>query len=72
MVMPRHHVQHAQNVGPILFAHNENSDVMHALHGTCMQASRQPLCKHGAPEITDGHAICTSRMIFIKINSLTF
>ena len=23
--MPHHHVQHAQNVGPILFAHNENS-----------------------------------------------
>ena len=22
--MPRHHVQHVQNVGPILFAHNEN------------------------------------------------
>ena len=22
--MPRHHVQHAQNVGPNLFAHNEN------------------------------------------------
>ena len=22
--MPRHHVQHTQNVGPILFVHNEN------------------------------------------------
>ena len=22
--MPRHHVQHVRNVGPILFAHNEN------------------------------------------------
>ena len=22
--MPRHHMQHAQNVGPILFARNEN------------------------------------------------
>ena len=22
--MPRHHVQHVQNVGPILFVHNEN------------------------------------------------
>ena len=26
------------------------------------------LCKCGAPEITYGHAICASQMIFIKIN----
>ena len=55
--MPHHHVQHVQNVGPNLFTHNENS---------------MPLCKHGMPEITYGHAIHTSQMIFIKINRLTF
>ena len=48
------------------------SDVMHALHGACMQANQPPLCIHGMPEITYGHAIHTSQTIFIKINRLTF
>ena len=48
------------------------SDIMHALCGTWMQASWPPLCIHGMPEITYGHAICASRTIFIKINCLTF
>ena len=30
------------------------------------------LCIHGAAGITCGHAIHASRMIFIKINRLTF
>ena len=33
---------------------------------------RAALCIHGAPEITYGHAVCASQMIFIKINCLTF
>ena len=51
--MPRHHVQHAQNVGPILFAHNKNiSHIMshvtahavtsYAHHVVHTQASRPP------------------------------
>ena len=47
------------------------SDVMHALHGACTQAS-QPPCFHGMPGITYGHAIRASLTIFIKINCLTF
>ena len=30
------------------------------------------LCIHGMPGTTYGHTICASRMIFIKINHLTF
>ena len=45
---------------------------MHASHGTRMQASQLPLCIHGVPKITYGHAICTSQSIYIKINCLTF
>ena len=37
-----------------------------------MKASWLPLCIHGAPKITYGHAVCTSQTIFIKINHLTF
>ena len=48
------------------------SDGMHTLHGVCMQESQLPLCKHGAPETTYGHAIHTSQTIFNKINHLTF
>ena len=50
--MPHHHMQHVQNMGPNLFAHNENSAYVmpcvaacavmscthHAAHA-CMQAS---------------------------------
>ena len=45
--------------------------MVHALHGACMLASQPPLCIHGAPEITYGHAIHASQTIFIKINCLT-
>ena len=30
------------------------------------------LCIRSMPEITYGHAVCASQMIFIKINHLTF
>ena len=30
------------------------------------------LCIRGMPGITYGHSLCTSQMIFIKINYLTF
>ena len=30
------------------------------------------LCIRGTPEIAYGHAVCTSQMIYIKINCLTF
>ena len=48
------------------------SDVMRTLRDAHMHASQPPLCKHGMPEITYGHAIHASQMIFIKINCLTF
>ena len=60
--MPHHHVQHAQNVGPILFARNENivhimpcvtaHAVMSSAH--CAVCARKPatLIIHGAPGIT--------------------
>ena len=48
------------------------SDIMHASCGACMQASQPPLCKHGMPEITYGHAVCTSQTTFKKTNCLTF
>ena len=80
--MPCHHVQHTRNVGPILFAHNENiAHVMprvtaHA--GTSYIAQRvctgkpATLIIHGVPGITYGCAIHAGRMIFIKNNRLTF
>ena len=45
---------------------------MHALCSTRMQASWPPLCKHGVPEITYGHAVHASQTIFIKINASHF
>ena len=48
------------------------NDIMHALHGTHMQAGRPPLYKHGVPEVTYGHAVCASQTIFIKNNCFTF
>ena len=39
---------------------------MHASHGAFMQASQLPLCKCGMPEITYGHAVHSSQIIFIK------
>ena len=70
-------------MGPNLFTDNENSAYVmppvtaHAVtscvhRAACTQASQLPLCIHGAPEITYGHAICASQTIFIKINHLTF
>ena len=48
------------------------SDVMRASQGTCTQASQPPLCIHGMPGITYGHAVHASQTIFIKIDRLTF
>ena len=48
------------------------SYIMRTLHGAHMQASRPPLYKRGMPEITYGHAMHTSQMIFIKNNHFTF
>ena len=42
--MPRHHVQHVQNVGPNLFAHNENSAYVIPCVTTCTVMS----CTHHA------------------------
>ena len=64
-------MQHARNVGPNLFVHNENSaHVMprvtaHAVtscaHGQCMLAGKPAtLCIQGMPGITYGCAIHTS------------
>ena len=68
--MPHHHMQHAQNVGPSLFAHNENSAYIMPHVTTCAVTScahrvvhtgkLATLCIHGAPGITYGCAICVS------------
>ena len=68
--MPRHHVQHMQNVGPILFTRNENiAHVMphvtaHAVtsctHRTAHTAKPATLIIHGAPGNTYGHAVRAS------------
>ena len=42
--MPRHHVQHAQNMGPILFMHNEN--IAHVM--PCVTAHAVTSCMHRA------------------------
>ena len=81
--MPCHHVQHARNVGPILFAHNEN--IAHVMprvtaqavmscahHVACTAGKPATLIIRGTPGITYGRAIRTGQMIFIKINRLTF
>ena len=81
--MPCHHMQHARNVGPNFFAHNENiayvmpRGTAHAVRHACiawhMHAGKPAtLCICGAPGITYGRAICASQMIFIKNNCLTF
>ena len=66
--MPRHHVQHMQNMGPILFAHNEN--IAHVM--PCVTALHAALIICGAPGNTYGCAIRASWTIFIKNNRLTF
>ena len=47
--MPCHHVQHTRNVGPILFAHNEN--IAHVM--PCVTARAVTSCMH--------HAACAGR-----------
>ena len=56
-------MQHARNVGPILFARN-------AWRAHVGKPAALIIC--GAPGITYGHAIRTSRTISIKINHFTF
>ena len=81
--MPCHHAQHVPNVGPILFARNEN--IAHVMPRVTARAvtscaiarhmhagTPAILIKCGVPEITYGHAVCASRPIFIKNNRLTF
>ena len=71
--MPCHHMQHAQNVGPILFTHNENIVLVMPCVTACAMISCPHrtarhvhvgtpaiLIIHGAPEITYGCAICAS------------
>ena len=48
------------------------SDVMCLLRSERMQASQLPLCKHGTPEITYGHAVHASQTIVKKSYCLTF
>ena len=80
--MPHHHAQHMQNMGPNLFAHNENSAyvmprvtacaVMSCTHRVA-HARRQASCPmYTWPEITYGHAMHASQMIIHKTNHLTF
>ena len=81
--MPCRHVQHARNVGPILFMHNENiahimprvtaHAVMSCAHCAAMHTSKPTaLIIRGAPGITYGCAVRASQTIYIKINCLTF
>ena len=55
--MPHHHAQHAQNVGPILFVHNENiAHVMprvtaHAVM-SCMHRAAHAHLQAGRPNYT--------------------
>ena len=71
MVMPRHHAQHVQNVGPSLFARNENiahimpcgtaramTSCAHCMACACRKPATLYIC--GMPRITYGHAICAS------------
>ena len=81
--MPRHHAPHSQNVGPILFARNENiahvmprvtaRAVTSCAYRAMAHAGKQAaLIIRGAPEITYGCAVRASQTIYIKINRLTF
>ena len=84
--MPRHHMQHAPNVWPILFTHNEN--IAHVM--PCVTARAVTSCAHraacarrhagmpailiirGMPKITYGCDIHASQTIFINNSCLTF
>ena len=81
--MPCHHMQHARNMGPILFTCNEN--IAHVMpHVTacavmsCGIAQRvhtgkpATLIIRGAPGITYKHAVRTGQMIFMKNNHFIF
>ena len=80
--MPRHHAPHAPNVGPILFAHNENiahvmprvtaCAVTSCAHRVARARRQAALIIRGTPEITYGRAVRASRTIYIKNNRLTF
>ena len=81
--MPRHHAPHAPNVGPILFARNENTaHVMPRVTAravtSCAHCAAHARRQAGRPnymwcaEITYGCAVRASRTIYIKINRLTF
>ena len=75
--MPRHHVRHVRNVGPILFARNENiahvmphvtacammSCTHRAAHTQASKLATIIIC--GMPGFTYGHAVRASQMIFI-------
>ena len=73
-------MQHVRNVGPILFAHNENiAHVMsrvtaRAVTSCVHRATGKPaaLIIRGAPGNTYGRAIRSSQTTFIKNNHLTF
>ena len=66
--MPRHHVQHEQNVGPILFARNENiAHIMPHVTSCAVHIARRahtgkPAAQiiHGAPGFTYGRAVHAS------------
>ena len=62
--VPRHHAQHTRNVGPILFARNENiAHVMPCVtaHAVMRCASKSAaLIIRDAPGFTYGHAVRTS------------
>ena len=78
--MPHHHVQHAQNAGPILFTCKENIAYImphvNARHACIVQHAHAgklaTLCIRGVPGITYGCAICAGQRISMKINRLTF
>ena len=76
--MPCHHMKHAQNVGPILFMHNENiAHIMprvtaHAVTSCAHAGKPAALIIRGTPRITYGRAMHTSQTIFIENNCLTF
>ena len=73
--MPRHHAPHAPNVGPNLFARNENiAHVMPRVTARAVTscAHRAARTRRQAPEITYGRAVRASRTIYNKNNRLTF
>ena len=76
--MPRHHAQHAQNVGPNLFAHNENSayvmprvtthavmSCMHHVVCTCRQAGHPMYTWHAKNYLWTCH-LCKLNDIYQK------